>query len=253
MTDAFAALTGLDILGLAGVAVYLFAYAALQLGFVRGQSYVYPGLNLVAASLVLAGLVQDFNLPAALIQVSFITISLVGMARFYLIQRRARFSEAERELLEAIGLDVPAPLARRFLDLGTWIEADAGTVLTAEGELVGELAILTEGQAVVSIESHLTAVCRPICLIGEISCLDAVPATASVVLTRPSRLYCIGAEGLRKLARREPELANALRASFNQHISTKLQTQNAVSRRLMSELRALADAGEEAARGTSPH
>jgi len=231
-------LSGLDLAGLAGVAVYLLAYALLQTGFMRGQGYAYPTLTIVAAALVLAGLVHDFNLAAAVIQVSFITISLIGILRIFVIRRRSRLVAWERRLLREIGLDLPDPLARRLLDLGTWMEAEAGTVLTIEGDPVEELVVLARGRAVASVNADEVAGLEPWCLIGEISCLTRQPASATVALTEPGRIFCIEASALRRLVRRCPELGHALRATFSQHIQRKLTTQNALNRRLMAEIAA---------------
>jgi hypothetical protein len=54
-------------IGIAGVALYLGSYAALQVGLLRGQSYAYASINLAAASCVLISLTQNFNLSSALI------------------------------------------------------------------------------------------------------------------------------------------------------------------------------------------
>ncbi|MEL6207117.1 MAG: hypothetical protein AAFR47_17635 [Pseudomonadota bacterium] len=69
------------IIGLVGVGVYLGSYWALNAGILRGDSAWYATLNIVAASCVLIDLQSNFNLPAALIQVSWIAISCYGLSR----------------------------------------------------------------------------------------------------------------------------------------------------------------------------
>ncbi len=80
------------LIGIAGVAFYLASYFALQMGLVRGDGFLYPGLNVVAAALVLFDLGHSFNLPSALIQVSRIAISTIDIARLALLRwgRRAQ-------------------------------------------------------------------------------------------------------------------------------------------------------------------
>ena len=46
------------LIGFAGVAVYLGAYLALQLGVLAGQSYAYAGFNILAAACVLVSLLD---------------------------------------------------------------------------------------------------------------------------------------------------------------------------------------------------
>ena len=237
MPTDLATVTTLDLVGMAGVVVYLLAYALLQFGFVRGQTYVYASLSIVAACLVLIGLQRDFNLAAAAIQVSMIAISIAGILRLYIRSITVRFSPEERDLLDRLGLDLPDHLARTLLNAGIWTEGAPGTVLTTEGEPVAELVVLASGEAAVSIEDEVVAICRPPCFIGEMSCLEAAPASATVVLTGESRCFGIGAARLRRLLMRRPDLDNALRASFSRQIGNRLQVSNAVVRRLMSERR----------------
>ena len=113
-------------IGIAGVALYLGSYAALQAGFMRGQGYAYASVNLAAASCVLISLVQDFNLSSAIIQISWIVISIVGMTRLYLLYRRLKFSPEEKSLLSSVLPDMPKEHARALLNLGFWITGDQG-------------------------------------------------------------------------------------------------------------------------------
>lgn len=70
-----------DVAGMTGVVVYLLSYGLLQSGRLCQGGCAYPTLNLLAASMVLISLSADFNLASALIQVSWILISLVGLKR----------------------------------------------------------------------------------------------------------------------------------------------------------------------------
>ena len=77
-----------QIIGLVGVLAYMLPYVALQVGLIRGDGLVYTLSNLVAASLVLVSLTDAFNLPSALIQTTWIAVSLVGLARIARQRRR---------------------------------------------------------------------------------------------------------------------------------------------------------------------
>ena len=70
-----------EILGLAGVVFYLGSYAALQFDCIDAKGFAYPTLNFLAASLVLLSLMENYNFPSLLIQVSWITISLYGISK----------------------------------------------------------------------------------------------------------------------------------------------------------------------------
>ncbi|GEM_PF-6298814 len=68
-----------QICGVAGFLAYLASFAFLQLGLIDGNGNVYPCLKIVAAILVLISLTDAFNLAAALTQVSFIIIGVIGL------------------------------------------------------------------------------------------------------------------------------------------------------------------------------
>ncbi len=81
-----------DLIGVVGFVLYMLAYGLLQIGRISGQSYSYTLMNMVAATLVLISLVNQFNLASLLIQVSWIAISVVGLYRL----RTARHTRRSR-------------------------------------------------------------------------------------------------------------------------------------------------------------
>lgn len=70
-----------DISGLAGVVLYLTSYGLSHSGRLSLDGAGYSWLNLLAGSLVLISLATEFNLASALIQLSWILISLGGLYR----------------------------------------------------------------------------------------------------------------------------------------------------------------------------
>lgn len=77
----------LDAAGLAGFGLYVLNYALLTLQRGRADRIGHFAINGTAASLVLIGLAQDFNLASALIQIFWIVMSAVAIV---LRLRRAR-------------------------------------------------------------------------------------------------------------------------------------------------------------------
>lgn len=214
-----------DLVGVAGVLLYLGSYAALQLGFLHGQTYTYAGLNAAAAGCVLLSLASSFNLPSALIQISWIAISLAGILRLYvagLLAARVRFSDDERVFLDSKLPTLSRQEARRLLDAGYWIDGLPGTVLTQEGEPVGELIYLARGEAAVRLDGHVIGYCHDDMFIGELTCMSGGPATATVTIAAPSRYFCIGAASLRQLAPPGSALRHALEDSFASDTRQKL-------------------------------
>ena len=68
-----------DLVGNVGVALIVFAYLALQIERVSPRDLSYSVLNAVGAGLILVSLSSDFNLSAAIIEVFWIGISLIGI------------------------------------------------------------------------------------------------------------------------------------------------------------------------------
>ena len=65
--------------GLLGFFLYMASFAALQFRVIEGQGLMFPALNVLAASLVLASLTVDVNLASALIQIGWIVIGCAGI------------------------------------------------------------------------------------------------------------------------------------------------------------------------------
>lgn len=213
-----------DIIGFIGVWLYLIAYAALQLGIFRGPSYTYTLLNLAAASAILISLSSTFNLSAAMVQISWILISLVGLIRLYLINRPKRLSEAEDALCRRLLPDTPTRQAHAFLGHGEWHHGEPGTILIREGEPIDALVYLHEGEASVSFDQHTINGLGPGDLIGEMTVLTGEPATATVTLSKPSRYFCIDAVKLRRKLASRHELARIFERSLSMEINRKLRT-----------------------------
>lgn len=133
-------------LGLIGAGIYLFTYGALQLGFLRGSSITYPVLNMCAAMLVLIGLTEAFNLSSAIVQVSWVVLSLVGLSRHALLYLRSRFNEEETALLAAHFPSLPPVAARQFLRLGKWLDVETDHELTKQGKRSARFSTFPSGR-----------------------------------------------------------------------------------------------------------
>lgn len=195
-----------DLVGYVGVTIYLGAYLALQAGIIAGTGYRYAVLNMIGAVCVLISLSHSFNLSSAVIQVAFLVISVGGITRTYLRNRRLTFTEEEALVIEHGFVGAPLLIAREILDAGTWIDADRGLRLTAEGEPVEALYFVCSGVAAVHVGAKHVADVRDT-FIGEMNVMQGGPASATVEMDDPGRLFKINGSTLRKLAARKPEVA----------------------------------------------
>jgi CRP-like cAMP-binding protein len=215
-----------DVAGITGVGFYLGSYTALQLGMLRGDGYAYAILNAIAAAMVLLSLKDAFNLSSAVIQVSWIVISLVGITRHYILTHRARFTDEEKAFMESVLPEMEKLKARRLLNLGAWVDRESGTMLTEEGKPVSHLFYLSKGTAEVRSNGAVVARLPEKSLIGEITALSGAPSTGTVCLAETSRCLMIPSGALRELLERDAETRRQVDACFAGHIKEKLVNTN---------------------------
>lgn len=71
-----------NIVGVSGVLLVLMAFLLLQIGRLPAGKPLYSWLNLVGASAIIYSLFFDFNLPSFLMEISWLSISILGLWRF---------------------------------------------------------------------------------------------------------------------------------------------------------------------------
>lgn len=215
-----------EVAGFVGVALYLGSYAALQAGKIRGSGYTYAALNLAAASFVLLSLAATFNLWSAIIQISWIVISVVGITRFYLLTRRTRFSDEERGFLDHWFPDLSAPDARKFLDAGNWVDAAPGREMAVEGTEIGFLYFLSQGRADVTAGGKPVGQLAAPSVVGELTCFDGGLASATVRSAANARYFTIETGALARVCEQNPALRLQLQASLAKDTRAKLTAAN---------------------------
>jgi Na+-translocating ferredoxin:NAD+ oxidoreductase RnfD subunit len=69
------------LIGVVGTALIVAAYFATQQGWIAAGDWQFPLTNLVGSIMMLISLITAWNLPAALIEVFWIAISVYGLVR----------------------------------------------------------------------------------------------------------------------------------------------------------------------------
>ena len=220
--------------GIAGVVFYLAAYGLLQLGGVRGNGYPYALMNLIGASLVLVSLFSSWNLFSAIIQVSWITLSVLGMARVWLMTQGLRFNGAEQTLLDGHFPTLRRLDARKLLNAGAWVDCAAGQTLTVQDAPVTQLSYLHDGGVDIEIGGQVIAQVGPGGFIGEMGCLASAPASATVRTNTSTRIFAVTSDALRRLVKRNPDLGPHLEFAFSGNTRAKLLATNALLQQSMT-------------------
>ena len=214
--------------GFVGVAFYLGAYGLLQLGVLRGNGYPYALMNLAAAALVLVSLLTSWNLFSAIIQISWITLSILGMARVWLMTRGLRFSGEEQALLDTHFPTLRRFDARKLLAAGTWTNCAPGETLTVQDTPVMQLSYIHRGGVDIEVGGQVIAQVGPGGFIGEMGCMTSAPASATVRINAPTRIFVLSSVVLRRLVKRNPDLGPHLEFAFSGNTRAKLMATNAL-------------------------
>jgi hypothetical protein len=102
-----------DLFGVAGAAFYVGNYTLLVTRRTSTDGPVYFVVNLAAASLLLLSLSEAFNLGAALVQLYFCTMSVIGiLSRLHPLRRLRRLRPAPEP--KPIRWTCPGSVARRL-------------------------------------------------------------------------------------------------------------------------------------------
>ncbi|PWJ18074.1 cyclic nucleotide-binding domain-containing protein [Jannaschia seohaensis] len=177
-----------NLAGMIGVGFYLGSYLLLQAAVIKGTGYLYPALNLTASALVLVSLVTNFNLYSAIVQISWIVISLGGMTRRYIAHRRIRFTDEEEALRQHMLGGLEPLVARRMFDRAEWVDVEPGRDFVTQGEPVDALWVLWDGAVDIIVEgTRITTMPAPT-FVGELSVLNGEPSIGTARATDRTRV-----------------------------------------------------------------
>jgi hypothetical protein len=159
-------------------------------------------------------------------EVTFTLVNVVQIALVTYRNRIARFTDDERAFYSQLVPELEPQQVRRLLRCGSWIDAEAGTRLTRQGELVSHLTFLKSGRAHALVDDTPIGVCNAGSLIGEISIRSGEPATATVVATESVRYLILGRKELHKIMQADSEIERAIDRVCQRSLEYKLVRMN---------------------------
>jgi CRP-like cAMP-binding protein len=209
-------------IGYIGAIFYVGTYLILQLGLIKGDGYLYPFLNLIASGSVLISLSQHFNPFSAFIETSWVTISVLGIARHWYVINYLNLSDEEQRAANVLTPGLKKDRARRLLRLGRFLDAEPGLLLAQENQPLKDLSLVVSGHCRIERAGQTVAMLRDGALVGELTYATGAPATASVIVTEPSRLFQVDCVALRQFLQKNEDIAAALEASVSGDLRRKL-------------------------------
>ena len=152
----------------------------------------------------------------------FVAINAVRIIGIVLDRRAIDFNEEESELHETVFQKFSPVEIMKLMRVGERRMAEIGERLTAQGQAVGGLKLLYNGEVVVERDGKEIGRARDGAMIGEISFIQGGTATATVSVTRPSRYVSWSGDELRKLLQRNPSMDVAMKHVFSVDLMRKL-------------------------------
>ena len=187
-------------------------------------------LRVLVALAAMAGLAHALIWNGDLVSAAWLGLLLLAclalLARNWLESRTVRFTAEERKMIDSLVAGLSMSRARHLIDQGMWLSGKAGDVLTREGEPVGHLYYLAEGEARVMSMGRQVGTCASGDLIGELTVLSGEPASATVILSGPSRFWCAPAEHLKPYVEAHDDLKRAIEHGFAMALKAKLRASN---------------------------
>lgn len=213
-------LTFNEAVGHLGYLLTLFAYMVRDILWLRSL--------VVAACLAMAVyfsiLLPEIAWTPFVWQVILLAVNLVWIVLLVRERQGVRFTEEERELHETLFRGFTALEFMKLLRAGEWVEVEEGELLANRGERLDRLYLVSNGAVNVQFESGETRELRDGAMIGEMSFLSGAPATATVVVTRPTRCLVWDQGQLDRLLHRNPSMRGAVMSVIGSDLSQKLAT-----------------------------
>ena len=192
----------------------------------RNTLWLRVALAICAAAGLVYVILHGRGFLQALVCGALMTISLIQTLFSISWASKIRLSAEEVAMAEHCFPSIPRPTIRHLLDQGLWVSARQGEFLLHEGAPATHLFYLSEGEVSVSSGGRELATSGPGHFFGEITVLSGGPATASVILKKPSRFWCATADSLHSFLSLYPDYRAILEASFAGDLRDKLRLAN---------------------------
>lgn len=205
--------------------LYALTFIALGATLVTPRRARFLATAVAAAAGLLFGY-EALGPLGALFPLLVLILALAQLAAGTLRNRRARLTAEEQQVIAGPFAGLSKSQARRLLDQGVWVDADAGDVLVREGATPEQLYFLARGRAEVRSAGVHVGECHAGQLIGESAVLADDPASATVTLVEPARLWCAPATALAAWLAANEEARHVLEHGVTIALRDKLEAMN---------------------------
>ena len=157
---------------------------------------------------------------------SLVFIAIHAFSLVSLIRERngVSFTPEEEEIFETVFHDFSPVEFMKLLRIGEWRSINQNEVLVREGERVGEIIFIYNGEASISSKGKMINSLRDGAFIGEMEFLSEKAATATVQSTSPLRCMVWSRDELKQLLVRNPSMYSGIHSVLSADLVQKLQT-----------------------------
>jgi hypothetical protein len=185
-------------------------------------------LRAVAIVSGLVGVIYNYLIPVGPLWIPmfwlsfFILINAWRIVGLFLDRRSIAFNDEETELFGTVFRNFTPVEFMKLMRIGEWRDADSDDTLAAEGEELGGLILLFNGEVAIERDGVEIGHARDGAMIGEISFIQGGAATATVTAECPCRYVFWSGDELRRLLHRNPSMDVAMKHIFSADMMRKL-------------------------------
>ena len=185
-------------------------------------------LRVLAIVAGIVGVAYNYWLPAGPLWLVifwlsvFVAINVIRIVGIVMERRSIAFNDEEAELHETQFQNFSPVEFMKLMRIGEWRQAEIGEQLAAQGDVIGGLKLLFNGEVLIERDGAEVGRASDGAMIGEISFLRGGKANATVSATKSCRYVFWSGDELRKLLSRNPSMDVAMKHVFSIDLMRKL-------------------------------
>lgn len=171
-----------------------------------------------------------FDPVSVLWETVFVLVNIGQLVILWYYERHHRFTGPEHHFASNMPPGMDRATIKRLLGFSRRRAAEAGEVLTSEGEAVNELLYVAEGEVRILHGDRIVATCNPGDYVGEMSFLTGNAASATARAVSPVTLLTFERRRLRAAIEADTALRRTLEAALSRNLAEKLVRANDAAR-----------------------
>ena len=156
----------------------------------------------------------------------FLSLNFYHIFKIINGKRKILLNSIEQELYQLSFRDLNIMEFAKLIRMGKWRDADSGTVLVKEDQLMEDLYMIYNGRVEIIVNGKKINELKDGQFIGEMSFLSNKPASATVKTVLPTKYVSWKQKDLKELMTRNPALVFSLQVAMGIQMSDVLHERN---------------------------